>query len=55
MIVRAKARGACRENKDARWQQYVSRLHNRIPLNMIRKAVANIKKILFHIQFTINC
>ena len=40
-IVRAKARRACRENKRASWQQYVSRLNSRTTLkstwDMVRR------------------
>ena len=36
-IARAKARRACRENKHASWQQYVSRLNSRTTWDMVRR------------------
>ena len=46
-VVRAKARRACRENKRASWQQYVSRLNSRTTLkstcDMVRRISGNYK------------
>ena len=58
-IARAKARRACRENKRASWQQYVSRLNSRTTLkstwDMVRRISGKYKaNTVSHLKYNAN-
>ena len=58
-VARAKARRACRENKRASWQQYVSRLNSGITLkstwDMVRKISGKYKaNTVSHLKYNNN-
>ena len=54
-ISRARARRACRENKRASWQQYVSRLNSRIAWDMVRRISGKYKaNTVSHLKYNNN-